>query len=190
MMNSGDEKRIVEKAKQGDDAAFALLVGRYADSTFAFVRRIVANREEAEDAVQETFIKAWSNLRKFDGRSSFQTWLWRIACNTALSAVRHDTAAAKKIVKASDRLWETIPDEDVEAFFAGESDDGRIAALNRAIAVLSPDEKALIMLYYYDEKSIAECAAILGLSESNAKVQLHRIRKKLYATIKQQTDER
>lgn len=190
MVNSGDEKRIVEKAKAGDDAAFALLVGRYADPTFAFVRRIAANREQAEDIVQDSFVKAWSNLRKFDGRSSFQTWLLRIACNTALSAARNSRSSSRKMVNADERLWQNIADSEVDTFFADEADESLIPALNQALDTLAPDEKVLITSFYFDDRPIAECAAILGMSDGNAKVQLHRIRKKLYAMIKNRKDER
>lgn len=190
MMNLEDEKRIVDKARSGDDKAYALLVSRYAGQTFAFVRRITGSREEAEEAVQDTFVKAWRNLRKFDGRSSFSTWLWRIACNTALSAARRSTAQRKNMISTPEPLREDIPDGEVDAFFADEADDGRIAALNRAIDALAPDDKALVMLYYFEQKSVAECARIAGIKENNAKVQLHRIRKRLCAMIKNSSDER
>ena len=73
--------------------------------------------------------------------------------------------------------------------FAAEVNERRVAALHRAIEQLAPDERALITLFYFEARSLAECAVILGVTENNAKVRLHRIRKKLYLLIQPQSDE-
>ena len=182
MARADDDKQTVRRAAAGDDRAYGELVERYAPQIFALVHRITGRREDAEDIAQEVFVKAWSSLHKFDGRASFRTWLWRIACNTALSALR-----ARKVVReqaVDDRLWNVISDSDVDDFFAAGADDARVAALAEAIGMLEPEEKAFVHLFYFEQKPITECAVMLGLTEGNAKVKLHRIRKKLYALIK------
>lgn len=184
MKRNDDDKELVDSARNGDDEAFATLVGRYAESLFALVRRIVGSREEAEEVVQDTFVKAWQNLRRFDGRSSFSTWLWRIACNTALTAAGRHKRNKTAVTAGDERLWERIPDSEVEEFFADDADDMRIGDLRTAIAALEPKERIFVTLFYFEERPMTECARILGITENNAKVTLHRIRKKLCATIK------
>ena len=184
MKMNDDDKELVDSARNGNDEAFACLVGRYSEPVFALVRRIVGNREEAEDVVQETFVKAWSNLHKFDGRASFPTWLWRIACNTALTAASRHKRSKTAVTAIDERLWERVPDSEVEEFFADEADEKRIGDLRAAITALEPREHIFVTLFYFDERPMAECAHILGITENNAKVTLHRIRKKLYALIK------
>ena len=186
MIHPGD-KELTDLARKGGEEAFAILVGRYAEPVFTLVRRIVGSREEAEEVTQDAFVKAWQNLERFDGRSSFRTWLWRIACNTALTAAGRRKRSKTAFTAADERLWERIPDSEVDDFFAGEADDRRIEELRQAIDTLEPRERALVTLFYFGEQPMAECARILGMTENSAKVALHRTRKKLYTIIKKRS---
>ena len=179
-----DDKELTDLARKGGEEAFATLAGRYAEPLFALVRRIVGSREEAEEVTQDAFVKAWQNLDRFDGRSSFRTWLWRIACNTAITAAGRHNRRTAALISIDERMWERIPDSEVDDFFAAEADNRRIEALRAAIANLEPRERAFVTLFYFEDCPMTDCARILGITESNAKVTLHRIRKKLCATIK------
>ena len=83
-----DEKKLVELAKQGDKAAISQLVNKYSERIYNLALRILRNREEAEDILQETFITVIEKLHSFDGRSSFFTWIYRIATNASLMRLR------------------------------------------------------------------------------------------------------
>ena len=83
-----DELALVEAAKAGDDAAFEELVRRYDRNVFRIAQHITQNREDAEDVVQDAFVKAYTNLKQFQGQSKFYTWLVRIAVNEALMKLR------------------------------------------------------------------------------------------------------
>src|ERR1700758_5614274 len=86
-MDSGDDIAI-DKARHGDRDAFRVLVERHAKAVFRLAYRITANEIDAEDMVQETFLKAWKQIAKFDGRASFGTWLHRICANCSLDHIR------------------------------------------------------------------------------------------------------
>ena len=88
VMTHHDEERLIRKVLEGNAEAFASLVERYSRPIFALVVRIVGQREEAEELTQDIFVKAYTKLSSFGGRSAFSTWLYRIATNEALSAVR------------------------------------------------------------------------------------------------------
>lgn len=186
MRQQQKDTELVRASRDGDKQAFAALVERYRETIFFLVRRIVGSDEEAGETTQDVFIKVYRHLDRFDGRASFSTWLYRIACNTALSAVRRHV---RQPLPISERMLASLPDEAVDSLFAEEENERRVAALHRAIGALAPDERALITLFYFEERSLAECAVILGVTENNAKVRLHRIRKKLYLLIQQQSDE-
>ena len=180
-----DDIQLARRIADGDSQSFGSIVERYGDLVFALVMRIAADRNDAEEIVQETFVKAYTALPRFDGRSSLGTWLCRIACNTAVSAMRRRRPAPA----FDERRAAAVTDEEADALFGGGVDESLITALNRAIAMLQPDERALVTLFYYDDRPMSECASILGCTESAAKVRLHRIRKKLYVMIKSEYDE-
>lgn len=187
MQRQAADRELVHRILGGETEAFAALVEAYQEPVWFLVRRIVGNDAEARETVQDVFVKVYRQLHRFDGRSAFATWLYRIACNTAISAVRRRRLPAARI---SDRMLATIPDEAVDALFAAEANERRIARLHRAIGQLEPAEQALVTLFYFEEQSVADCAAIFGITENLAKVRLHRIRKKLYALMKEENDER
>lgn len=174
-----NEKELIQRITNGDDGAFAILMERYAEQVYALVVRIIQRREEAEEFTQDIFIKAYEQLESFSGRSSFATWLYRIAYNCAISHTRRHRVPHYTIDEG--RL-SAVSDEDVEDMEGNLSDDN-IDALTRAIDRLDAEERALVTLFYYEQRPVAECAEITRQSENNIKVRLHRIRKKLHLMI-------
>ena len=112
-----------------------------------------------------------------------QTWLFRIAYNTAVSETRRRKREWACIDQA--RLA-NLPDSEAERMDAWEGRQEYLDALARAVGELEPEERALVTLFYYEEYSVSECAGITQMSESNIKVRLHRIRKKLYILVNTQ----
>lgn len=174
-MTHHDEQRLIRKVLEGDAEAFAPLVERYSRPIFALVVGIVGQREEAEELTQDIFLKAYTHLASYGGRSAFSTWLYRIACNTALTAVkRRKRRFALFDFGRAERLPELSDDGELT-----ELSEAQEQALRAALDRLNPDERALIQLHYYENRPLSECGEILSLTESNTKVRLHRIRKKL-----------
>jgi RNA polymerase sigma-70 factor (ECF subfamily) len=166
----------VRRIKAGDNQAFTAIVSRYGEMVFTIVRKIVENKEDAEDITQEVFIKVFKSLERFREESSFATWLYRIAYNTTISELRK----RKLCYVAADDSSLTDNDCDTD-----ESDEIEIKLqyLETALKHLPPDEVFLITLYYMDEQSIENISKISNLSVANVKVKLHRIRKKLTIEI-------
>jgi RNA polymerase sigma-70 factor (ECF subfamily) len=149
---------------------------------FVLVDRIVSCQEDAEELTQDVFLKAFQQLSSFKAESSFSTWIYRIATNLAISAVRKKR---NDVLRLDDSVFANLSDTQVDEALEDDSEE-QMERLQQAMNQLEADERALITLYYLEEKPLAEVAFILGLTEGNAKVKLHRIRKKLYVLIKNQ----
>lgn len=175
-MNLLPDIYYIEKIQAGETECFAVLLERYSRSVYSLVVKIVGNREDAEELTQDVFLKVFRSLSSFQGNSSFSTWLYRIAYNVAISATR------KKKYE-----WTAIEESMIEKVSESEAGDEleqlekeeQLSRLEKAITQLSPDERALVLLFYIQEKSIEEIVEITKLSTSNVKTKLHRIRKKM-----------
>ena len=153
---------------------------RPAGRGYTLAARIAGCTEDAEELTQDIFLKAFSSLDRFGGRSSFSTWLYRIAYNTAVS---HARRTRPKHCGIDERRLAALPDSEADRLEEWAEKQERLDALNRAVERLDPEERALVTLFYYEDRSVGECAAITELSEGNVKVRLHRIRKKLYVLV-------
>ena len=155
-----EEQELIRRIAGGETRLCARLVDRYGRAVYTLAARIAGCTEDAEELTQDIFLKAFSSLDRFGGRSSFSTWLYRIAYNTAVS---HARRTRPKHCGIDDRRLAALPDSEADR--------------------LDPEERALVTLFYYEDRSVGECAAITELSEGNVKVRLHRIRKKLYVLV-------
>lgn len=181
MMIQEDETQYIERILGGDTECFSIFLERYGRPLFALIVQIVGCSEDAEELVQDVFLKAFRSLSSYKGECRFSTWLYRIAYNVAISATRK---RKHEFLYIEENTINNVPDEKADAVLGNATDDEeRIAQLTRAIDLLSADEKALITLFYYEEKSMEEVGEILGLTLSNVKVRLHRTRKKLYVLM-------
>lgn len=185
-MRQQQEHDLIERIAGGDTEAFAVLVDRYAHTVHALVARIVVTAEDAEEVTQDVFLKVFDHLPRFDGRCSPATWIYRIAFNTAVS---HARRRRRPTCPIDERRIAAITDDEAERLEEMVERQQALDKLAAAIEALEADERALVTLRYYDDRSVAECAAITGLTEANVKVRLHRIRKKLYAMITSATNE-
>ena len=171
-----DDIYIIKEVLGGKSEQFEHILNRYSGQVFNLIAHIVPCKEDAEELTQDVFIKVFRQLLSFKKESSFSTWIYRIATNTALSAARkrkHDT------LHLDEAAYSNIPDEIIDEALDNDSEE-QLQRLSDAIEMLSADERALITLYYMNERPVAEVASILGLTVSNVKIKLLRTRKKLY----------
>jgi RNA polymerase sigma-70 factor, ECF subfamily len=177
-----DEPVLVAAARSGNIDAFETLVGRYERKIFRLTLNITQNREDAEDAMQEAFLKAFEHLSEFQGNSRFYTWLVRIAVNQALMKLRRRRPNVVSLDEEVDTGEDLMP-RDVEDW--GPSPEQRYeqselsGILGRAIGELEPSFRIVFQLRDIEELSTAETAEALGLSIPAVKSRLLRARLKL-----------
>ncbi len=170
------EQDIVKAVVDGDHSAFEYFVEEYSSRVFSLIVGIARTAEEAEELTQDTFLKAFKNLSKFSFKSSFSTWLYRIAYNTAITSTKRKRYSSisideSRVAEVSDLDADSVLDADIDKLYS-------------AIEQLEPTERVLIELFYLEEWPIKRIEEVVGLSQSNIKVKLHRIRKKLYILMR------
>jgi RNA polymerase sigma-70 factor (ECF subfamily) len=172
---------VVGRARAGDKEAFRELVEQHSRQVFRVAYRILGDEPAAEDAVQETFLRAYRTLHRFDGRAQFGTWLYRIASNQALDQLRRRKVrgeARDAHGGSGPALLEPLP--------SGEPGPDRRArsrevgrAARRAMEALSPLERAAFSLRHFEGRSTAEISRALGTRDSASKQAVFRAVKKL-----------
>lgn len=171
-----EEQAYIERVRKGDSASYAFLVNKYKNMAFTVALKIVNNREDAEDILQESFLKAYQQIHAFEYKSKFSTWLYTIVYRTALAKLPGNKVA-----------FFTIDDETHETFVADETSTPTALLetkeeqryVKEAIQRLPQGEALLITLYYLNENSLKEIEEITGLNINNIKIKLFRVRKKL-----------
>ena len=175
------DSAAAEQARQGDQRAFGVLVERHSRSVFRLAFRMTQNEQDAEDLVQETFLKAYKQLHRFDGRSAFGTWLYRIAANCSFDLIRsrknrreRQTALTSETTDWLDRV--AAPDPSPERL----ARSGQLASLLKpALAQLTELERTAFVLRHYEGRGIEEIAGVLGVQTNAAKHSIFRAVQKL-----------
>jgi RNA polymerase sigma factor (sigma-70 family) len=170
------EKRLVEAAQNGHPTAFDTLYERYARRVFRTAHRVTRNREDAEDAVQDALLRAFLHIRDFDGRSSFVTWLTRIAINSALMILRKRRTSLEVVAKDCDDFADTaqsykIPDRapnPERRYLQNE----RVRALKTAVQALRPSLRQVVEIQQFQERSLQETAAMMSITVAATKSRL------------------
>lgn len=163
----GRTRSLCKRAKRGSkDAACELLEIYYAD-IFAYLRRICGSRQDAEDLTQETFLKVWSSLSSFRGRSRFSTWLHSIAHNTYIDWQRRYKSNEPRM----DQWWRECVDEDPGPF-TNIARRQMAERLYGAVDKLDDAKKHVVHLHYYQGLSLRETAKVLNISTSTVKYRL------------------
>lgn len=174
---------ILARARQGDDEAFQVLVERHSRSVFRLAFRLTGNEQDAEDVVQESFLRAYRQLGRFEARANFGTWIYRITANCSVDLIRarqsrRDQSRGEPIDDAGPALADDLPGPDRLA--ASAEIERRVAA---AMNGLSPLERAAFALRHYEGRSIDEIGRTLGLRTSAAKHSVFRAVKKLRVAL-------
>ena len=179
-MENKDELIYIKRILEGETKLFSYFLQRYSNSVFSMVVRIVQSREDAEELTQDTFLKVFKKLDTFKGDCSFSTWMFRIAYNTAVSFTRKKKITLPAI---EDSMIDTVPDDALTGFFDEDENEKKLQELEKAIALLNAEEKALITLFYLEAKTVNELAVIFDLTIENVRVKLFRARKKLFVLM-------
>ena len=164
----GEESRLVQRIRQGEDEAFEVLYRRYASGILGLTFRMVRDRAEAEDLTQEVFIQAYRRLDSFEGRAKFGTWLYRIAVRKTLDHLKsRRNKEHQRNDPIADRLADPTPVD------AGGLD------LEKAIRALSPSSQAAFILNKIEGYDYREVSEIMGIAVGTAKSLVHRARMRL-----------
>jgi RNA polymerase sigma-70 factor, ECF subfamily len=175
---------LVRQAQAGDQAAFARLVQPHMRKTFHVALKITRNREDAEDASQQTLLKAFANIRQFQGASQFSTWLIRIAMNEALMVMRKRRSEDAHLTYDCDSgEWPTA----IERICAADTMQPEVLyakrehheALREAIGSLRETLRVVVWMLGIEEHKSKDAAKILNLSESAVKIRFSRARQEL-----------
>ncbi len=179
-MTSKGDYYYIDQVVAGNTAAYAPLVERYQNMVYSIVIRIVHKQHVAEEVSQDVFVKVYQALPGFQKKAQFSTWLYRIAYNAAISYVRKHKLELSPI---DDNVMNNFPDDDVQDNVMGLNADEQKKLISQALGTLNELDRVLVELFYLYEKSVEEITNITGLTNSNVKVKLHRIRKRLYGEM-------
>jgi RNA polymerase sigma factor (sigma-70 family) len=184
-MTTTNDQHYINKVIKGDTNAFVYLVDNYKDMVFSLAYKMTKNREEAEEISQDSFIKAFKNLKNFKGESKFSTWLYRIAYHASLDAIKKNRNN-NATFEINDVTFNQI--KAVENILEGIERKERAIIIDDCLLKLPEEERSIIWMFYFDELSLKEIIEVTGLSEANLKVKLHRARKKLLTIVKENVE--
>jgi RNA polymerase sigma-70 factor (ECF subfamily) len=172
-----DEGRWIAQARQGDDDAYSAVVEAFQMPVYNLCFRMLGNRQEAEDAAQETFLKAYRNLRRYDPTRPFVNWILSIASNHCIDRIRRRRLQFAPLeALAASGTEGGDPEPGPEAALI---EVEREAQVRRMLDGLGSKDRAAVILFYWYDMSYEEIGGTLSLSVSAVKSRLHRARKEL-----------
>ncbi len=174
---SRQELELIHRSQAGDTVAFGELVTRYRTKIFNLIYEMVGNENDAWDLAQEGFLKAWRSIHRFQGRSSFYTWLYRITINVAIDSLRRRCHHVE--VELDEAIPSLLPDPGVSHERAEIREH-----VYAALAHLTPEHRAVIVLKEIEGLQCQEIADILGLSLGTVMSRLFYARKKLQSILR------
>ncbi len=187
-LEADEDLAIVRKIQAGDVDAFDTLILKYRERVYSVIYNLTSNREDASDLTQETFIKAFQSINRFKGKSSFFTWLYRIALNTSLTHLR------KNKLRRFFSFEKMVEEDHTEGFIQNmktDSDSDKAAlmnelqeTLNDAFQKLSVKHRTVITLFEIDGLSHKEIAEIVGTSIGTVRSRLHYAKQFLQGELK------
>jgi RNA polymerase sigma-70 factor (ECF subfamily) len=182
MTGCHDDQSLVAACRAGQTEAFGVLVRRYQDRLFPTIARLVGSAEDAQDVLQDAFVRGFEKLDQFHGDSSFYTWIYRIAINLALTNHRknrgrrlsrlNQAGKNQPLVDPADRSPESDP-----AFALDQHE--REAIVEAALAELGPQQRAVVILKDFDGRRYEEISALLNIPVGTVRSRLHRARAEL-----------
>lgn len=186
-MNESDSELVLLYRDDGNEAAMTTLVNRYVTLVFNLIVRLVGDRREAEDLTQETFMKMWKALSRFDTEKNFKTWIFAIARNTAIDYLRKKKPVLFSRLNSENEEGETRFEDNLadDAMLADEVFDRKQSAsvLEKAMQTLSLDERVIIILHESDEMTFEEIADVMSKPMNTIKSRYRRALQKLRGII-------
>ena len=184
-MDATEAAAVLDRARQGDSDAFRALVEQHSRSVFRLAFRMTGNEQDAEDVVQESFLRAYRQLGRFESRANFGTWLYRIVSNCSVDLMRskqarHDQVRGDSLDQEGAVELPAVDAPGPERMAQSAEIDRRVQA---ALQDLSPLERAAFTLRHYEGRSIEEISETLGLGISAAKHSVFRAVKKLRVAL-------
>jgi RNA polymerase sigma-70 factor, ECF subfamily len=168
---------ILARARSGDATAFRALVDRHARAVFRLAYRMTGNEHDAEDVVQETFLKAYKNLDSFESRSNFGSWLHRIAANASFDVLRARVRHAEEPLLEGEETWDVPASSPGPERLALSAEVER--RVSRALTRLSPNERSAFVLRHYQGLSVEEIGTVLGCDTGATKSSIFRAVRKM-----------
>ena len=176
MSGINDDQALIEACRAGETEAYGVLVRRYQERLYPTVLRLTGCAEDAQDLLQETFLRAYEKLARFHGASSFYTWIYRIAVNLALSGHRR----RRPMLRLDDGSERNAPGPAVDP---RETDPSlpleraeRDRLIQNALDALAPDHRAVVVMKEFDGLRYEEIGAVLGVPVGTVRSRLHRAR--------------
>ncbi len=184
------DAELVARSLAGQEDAFRELVTRHQRSVYNLLARMLRNPSQAEELAQDTFLKAFRNLRSFDNRFKFSNWILRIAHNAAIDAMRRAGPPELSLDEPDDRtglaLAEAVPDPQGDQAVRALEHRDLSTALTEALDRLRPEYRQMVVLRYQEELSYEEIVEISGLPLGTVKSHLHRARAEMAAHLRRQ----
>ncbi|PYJ65726.1 MAG: RNA polymerase subunit sigma [Verrucomicrobia bacterium] len=179
------ELDLVRRCQADDTEAFDELVSRYRTRVFSMIYNMVHNEQDTWDLAQDSFVKAWKSIKRFRGRSSFYTWIYRIVMNVTIDWLRKKQVKGGGVefddltqLREVDPASKTVPKKEALPYETMERDEIR-ARIDKAIAQLSPEQRAVILMKEIEDMQYHEIAETLGCSIGTVMSRLFYARKKL-----------
>ncbi|MEM9025726.1 MAG: sigma-70 family RNA polymerase sigma factor [Verrucomicrobiota bacterium] len=180
---------LVSRVQEGDVSAFDILVARHRERLFSIIYHLTSNREDASDLTQDAFIKAFRSIQRFKGKSSFYTWLYRIAINTTYTYLKRNRL--RRFFSLENAQDEMSNSEIVEALTAkSKTDKPTMIAelqekLNDAMQTLSLNHRAVVTLFEIEGMSHSEIAEVMNCSVGTVRSRLHYAKQELQSVLKE-----
>lgn len=179
---------LARRAREGDESAFEEIMRRYSPRVFRFASRFFRQRSLVEEAAQEVFLKAFTELGKFEGRGSMEGWLTRITTNTCLNMLRSSKRRPELTIadlSEDDSNWleSKMAHGATEIYQASERSAIAADLAGRVLETLSPDDQLVLTMMDGDDAPVREVAEATGWSESKVKVTAFRARRRMRAAV-------
>lgn len=174
-MKNFSDQEIIDSVLKGNESDFSIIVDRYKNKAFSMLKRMLKNEFDAEEILQDCFLKAYHSLRSFKGEAKFSTWFYKIVYNTALTKLSSKKRKIESEMSSVEDHFNLESDYDSKYVEKKDLDEFLQEIVNR----LPERYSAIITMFYLNQMSIEEISEIMHISVSNVKVMLHRSRNSL-----------
>jgi len=175
-----EELQLIQEVLSGNKQAYAQIINKYKNPLYATILRMTKNPQDAEDLVQEAFIKIYHQLDKYDNKGSFSSWLYRVAINHCMDGFRKKRFQMKRLNMDGDIV---VNERHPEVIYLKQE---KSRQLERLIETLPKDERLILLLRYVNELSYCEISELVEAPLSTVRNKLHRAKKKMRDTIKRE----